>query len=89
MAAYSGGSSLTKATLNATTSRTDIIILAGTNSATVTHNFGYLAKPQGFNGTDINAAVFELLNETVNSFDVALQGGILAADDVHIAVTYV
>lgn len=86
MAIYSG---VTAAELNNAVILTNAVILANQNSVTITHNLGYQAKVLGVNGTDINASVFELLNQGVNSFDIAFQGGITQITDTGIAVTYV
>jgi hypothetical protein len=86
MAIYSGP---TTQDLNSAVKLTNAVILAGNNSVTITHNFGYQAKVLGVNGTDINASVFELLNQGVNSFDIAFQGGITQITNTGIAVTYV
>lgn len=63
-------------------------ILAGQNSITVTHNLGRVVKVTGVFGLDDNANVFIVKNEGVNSFDVALFGGILAGADTTLEGAY-
>ena len=86
MAAYTG---VTTQDVHTAIKLTNAVILAGNNSITITHNFGYVAKVLGVNGVDINSSVWELLNQTVNSFDIAFQGGVLAPVNTTIAITYV
>ncbi len=65
------------------------VILANINSVTVTHSLGRLASVNGVYGIDDNANVFIVLNEGLNSFDVAFQGGITQGTNTGIEGTYV
>ena len=66
-------------------------ILANNISVTVTHNLGRIVKVNGIFGTDqINpASDFAILNEGINSFDVAFKSGLSQITDTSVGGTYI
>lgn len=65
------------------------VILANNNSLTITHSLGRIASVNGVYGLDDNANVFKIINEGLNSFDVAFAGGIAQPTNTGIEGTYV
>ena len=66
-------------------------ILANQTSVTVTHNYGRLVKVNGVYATDqVNpASDFAIINEGINSFDVAFKSGLSQDTDTPVQGTFV
>lgn len=66
------------------------VISAYQNAVTVTHNIGRIAMIQGEPfGTDDNIGQLKIINQGVNSFDIAFAGGITQATDTNVEVSYI
>ena len=87
MTDYGGGGGST-ITANASILQFSSTIPANQNKVTVTHNLGRIVKVNGVYGNDDNASVFKIINQGVNSFDVAFQGGITQPTDTLVQGTY-
>ena len=75
--------------ISTNTTKYTATIVAGTNSITVTHNLSRLAKFNSPYMTNDEASVVKIINEGINSFDIALPAGMLAGNDITIAGTFV
>lgn len=80
---------ITSVTVGAAITKATPTILANNNSVTVTHNLGYVVKILGLYGTNDEVNVLKIINEGVNSFDIAFAQGITPYADCTLGVTYV
>ena len=84
-----GDTPVNPVTIGAAINKATPTILANTNSITVTHNLGYVVKILGLYGTNDEANVFKIINEGVNSFDIAFVQAMTPASNCTLGVTYI